>query len=63
MTNIRIEMNFYRVVNEWVVMVLFNDDAENVSSSICQYPSGKREAKKVLKSLETQYGVQGTINE
>lgn len=62
MSNIRIEMNFYRCAKQYVVMVLF-DDSEGVSSSHNWYFKARGKAAKQLATLEKQYGIQGSINE
>jgi hypothetical protein len=62
MSNIRIELNYYKASKQYVAMVLYtNTDGE--SASVCYYPAGKRAATKLLQALEAQYKVQGTINE
>lgn len=62
MTNIRLEMNFYRCAKQYVVMVLF-DDEEGVSSSHNWYFIARGKAAKQLATLEKQYNLQGSIHE
>jgi hypothetical protein len=61
MSNIKIEMNHYPYIKQYVAMVLYTN-ASGESASICYYPNGKREAAKLLKALEMQYKVKGSIN-
>jgi hypothetical protein len=61
MQDIRVELNYYATVKQYVAMVLYTN-TEGESASVCYYPQGKRAATKLLQALETQYKVQGTIN-
>jgi len=61
MRDIRIELNHYPYIKQYVAMVLYTD-INGESASICYYPAGKRAAMKLLKALEVQYNVQGTFN-
>ena len=61
MSNIRVEMNYYKQSKQYVAMVLYTD-MDKERASVCYYPDGKREATKLFKALEAQYNVEGTIN-
>ena len=61
MKDIKVEMNYYKQAKQYVAMVLYTD-VNGESASICYYPNGKREATKLLKALEAQYSVKGSIN-
>ncbi|OLE53470.1 MAG: hypothetical protein AUG51_12975 [Acidobacteria bacterium 13_1_20CM_3_53_8] len=61
MSNIRVEVNCYKQSKQYVAMVLYTD-MNNETASVCYYPTGKREATRILKALEAQYNVEGIIN-
>ena len=54
-------MNYYKQPKQYVAMVLYTD-INNESASVCYYPHSKREAMRLLKALEAQYDVKGTVN-